>query len=119
MPIAPDGGIDGDMAAAMMGQPAPVPSRTPEHFICLRGPCRHYWALVTMAQEGNPEETWAHLGIAAPRQHRHTCLVNPGFETDFGDDNAYECNKWDPMGESELFQLKARRDAYYESQNDA
>lgn len=112
MPVAPDGGIDGDLAAAMIGQPAAVPNRTPENFVCLRGPCRHYWHLITMAQEGNPEETWEHLGISAPRQHHHTCLVNPGLETDFGDDNAYECNKWDPTTPQELVQLQKRRETY-------
>jgi len=113
IPVSPDGGIDGDMASAMLGQPAAVPARTPEHFVCLRGPCRHYWHLVTMAQEGNPEETWKHLGIDAPRQHHHTCLVNPGFETSFADDNAFECSRWDPVLEDELVQLRARRENYY------
>jgi hypothetical protein len=115
IPAGPDGGIDADVAASMLGQPTAVPERSPEHFVCMRGPCRHYWHLVTMAQEGNPEETWEHLGIPAPRQHHHTCLVNPGFETDFGDDNAYKCSKWDPMLDSELVELKRRRDSYYDT----
>lgn len=116
LPVGPDGGIDGELASAMIGQPAGVPARTPANFICLRGPCQHYWHLVTMAQEGNPEATWAHLGIEAPRQHHHTCLINPGAETDFGDDNAYECSKWDPVEESELVALQKRRDSYHERQ---
>jgi hypothetical protein len=113
MPVGADGGIDGALATAMIGQPALVPARSPANFVCLRGPCRHYWHLVTMAQEGNPEETWAHLGIKAPRKHHHTCLVNPGFETDFGDDNAYECSKWDPMQQPDLVQLQTNRQNYF------
>jgi len=113
LPIGPDGGIDAELAAGMIGQPAAVPDRTPEHFICMRGPCKHYWHLVTMAQEGNPSSTWEHLGIAAPRQHHHTCTVNPGFETDFGDDNAFKCNRWDPLIDTELVQIKTRRELYY------
>jgi hypothetical protein len=100
--------------ALTIGQPTAVPERTPANFICLRGPCRHYWYLVTMAQEGNPEETWAHLGIPAPRQHHHTCLVNGGYETSFGDDNAYECSKWEPLLGLELTKIRNRRESYYE-----
>ena len=111
VPVGVDGGPM--VGYGTTGQPSPVPARHPDHFICLRGPCRHYWHLVTMAQEGNPEETWAHLGIEAPRQHHHTCLINPGFETSFGDDNAYECSRWDPTPKQELIQLRVRRDAYF------
>lgn len=114
VPIGSDGGPVVGYGA--IGQPAAVPERTPENFICLRGPCRHYWHLVTMAQEGNPADTWEHLGIEAPRQHHHTCLVNPGYETDFGDDNAFECNKWDPTTSGELVQLQRRRDEYQQRQ---
>jgi hypothetical protein len=109
--VAPDGGI----SAGFIGQPAAVPERTPANFICLRGPCRHYWHLVTMAGEGNPADTWEHLGISAPRQHHHTCLMNPGFETSFADDNAFECNKWDPIDGDELVQIRARRIRYYDA----
>lgn len=114
MPIAPDGGIDG----GMIGQPAAIPPRTAEHFVCLRGPCRHYWHLVTMAQEGNPADTWKALGIDAPRQHHHTCLVNPGWETSIEDDNVFECSKWDPLTDHDLIQLKTRREEYFERHPD-
>ena len=113
IPAGPDGGIDAGVAAGMISQPATVPERTPENFKCLQGPCLHYWHLVTMAQEGNPEDTWEHLGIAAPRQHHYTCLLNPGYETTFADDNAYECDRHAPLMESELVQIKARREDYY------
>lgn len=95
-----------------IGQPEPVPPRTEEHFVCLRGPCRHYWHLVTMVQAGNPAGTWEELGIEAPRQHHHTCMVNPAFETSFEDDNVFDCNKWDPYTETELVQIRNRRDEY-------
>lgn len=108
IPMGPDGPIDA------LGHPPAVPERIPENFVCLRGPCRHYWTLVTMAQEGNPAETWEHLGIDAPRRHHHLCLVNPGYETAFEDDNAYECSRWDPLEPRELVQLNRRRRRYYE-----
>lgn len=111
VPIAADGG---PVFGYGVAQPAPVPERNPENFVCLRGPCRHYWYLQTMAQEGNPAGTWEHLGIKAPRQHSHTCLVNPGHETSFAEDNVFECNKWDPMTKQELVQLTQRRQEYFE-----
>ena len=103
--------------AAGVGQPTPVPERTPENFICLRGPCKHYWYLETMSQAGNPADTWEALGLPVPRQRHYTCLVNTGFETSFGDDNAYECNKWEPYLLSELLSLKARRDQWKKEQD--
>ncbi len=90
-----------------IGQPTPVPARTPGNFVCLRGPCRHYWHLVTMAQAGNPADTWEALGIPEPRKHHHVCLLSK--ETEFEDDNAFECNKWDPIDPLDLFQIKRRR----------
>jgi hypothetical protein len=66
-----------------------------------------------MAQEGNPEDTWKHLGIDAPRHHHHICLVNPGLETAFADDNAYECSRWDPMEPTDLVRLERRRQRYH------
>jgi hypothetical protein len=62
-----------------------------------------------MIDAGNPADT---PGIADLRQHHHTCLLNPGFETVFEDDNAYDCNKWDPMTSSELVQINHRRELY-------
>ena len=67
-----------------------------------------------MAQEGNPEDTWDYLGIDPPRRHHYICLVNPGFETAFDDDNAYECSRWDPWEPEELVQIDLRRERYYE-----
>lgn len=92
----------------VIGKPPTVPERTPENFVCLRGPCRHFWHLVTMAQEGNPEGTFDH----PLKQHHYTCLVHPGVETDFGDDNAYECNRWDPLTPHEIRLIQDRRNQY-------
>ena len=95
-----------------LGSPPPVPPRTPEYFVCLRGPCRHYWSVVTMAQEGNPEDTWTHLGIDPPRHSHHICLVVFGMETEYADDNVYECNRWDPAKPADLVRLERRQQRY-------
>lgn len=111
-PISPDGGIA--MGFAVESPRAP-PAVTAENFVCLRGPCRHYWHMVTMSGAGNPEGTWAALGLSEPRQHHHTCLVNPGMETSINDDCVFVCNRWDPIAPHDLVQLNTRRRAYYET----
>lgn len=65
-----------------------------------------------MSDAGNPAETFEELGLPEPRQHHHMCLVNPGYETEFTDDNAYDCNKWDPYAAHELADINQRRAAY-------
>ena len=118
IPIAPDGGI---MPGFALQRPSALPAATPETFVCLRGPCRHYWHLVTDIDAGNPDDTWdgsltdpaTGEPVKRPRQHNHTCLVNPGMETDLTGDHAYECNKWDPQLHAELVQLDTRRRTYY------
>lgn len=115
MPIAPDGGMVPGFA---LEPPAPLPELTPQNFVCLRGPCRHYWHLVTDVDMENPESTWDALGISKPRQHHHTCLVNPGTESNLNGDHVHECSKWDPFAIHELVQLKARRQAYFDTNPD-
>jgi hypothetical protein len=51
-------GPDGAPALGGIGQPAPLPPATPENFICLRGPCRHYWEMQTHLHAQNPALTW-------------------------------------------------------------
>lgn len=53
-PIAPDGGI----APGTVGAPAPLPAATPQTFICLRGPCRHYHEIKIHLDVGNPAQTF-------------------------------------------------------------
>lgn len=94
-----------------VGQPSSIPPRNPKHFVCLRGPCRHFWHFKTSAGAGNPAETWEALGMEEPKQSNYFCLLHPS-ETELTDDNVYECNRWDPMTRSELVELKTRRDSY-------
>lgn len=110
MPDAMPLGIGGPGMA--IGQPEPVPPRTPDHFVCMRGPCRHYWHVVTMAHAGNPESTWKELGIPAPRKHNHVCLRGIE-EMELEEDNVFECSLWDPMDEKDLVKLRTRREVYY------
>jgi hypothetical protein len=109
-PVAPDGGIAPGFA---LEQPTAPPAVSAENFICVRGPCRHYWHLVTTSGAGNPKGTWDALGRAEPRQHSHTCIANAGMETDLTDDAVFECSKWDPITPEEQGLVQLRRQTYY------
>lgn len=120
-PMAPDGGPSPVAIAA----PPPMPPATPELFVCLRGPCRHYWELVTHLESGNPADTWdaeeglvdpqTGAAVRQPRQINRTCLVHPGLETDLTDDLVYSCDRWDPLipGERLLKRRDKNRHLYF------
>jgi hypothetical protein len=80
--------------------------------ICARGPCRHFWSMTSSAPAGNPSGTFEALGLREPRQHNYVCLAHPGTETDLGDDQVFDCNRWDPIPASSLARLARRRRAY-------
>lgn len=94
-----------------------IPDATPEQFVCLRGPCRHYWHLVTDAHVGNPAGSFEAMGLEVPKLHHHTCLLNPGQETEFAEDCAYDCSRWDPFSPRELKKIEKRRNAYFKRNN--
>ena len=115
-PIAPDGGF----VPGPIGVPPAVPAATPENFVCLRGPCRHYWEIETFMASGNPIETWGPDGLKdpdgnplrIPRQINRSCLAHPGTETELTEDTVYNCNRWDPLSARELRKLEKRRRVY-------
>jgi hypothetical protein len=116
--IGPDGGI----IPGLMRPPPAAPMATAATFVCLRGPCRHYWELTTHVESGNPAGTFGPDGLkdpatgrplAAPRQINRACLVHPGTETELTDDSVYACNMWEPMSPRDLrIRLKARERFY-------
>lgn len=116
-PIAPDGGL----MPGPIGSPPSVPAATPKTFVCLRGPCRHYWELVTFMAAGNPSGTFGEDGlrdpdtgkpIALPRQINRTCLAHPGTETELTEDMVYDCNLWDPIVPGERLARDKNRRRY-------
>jgi hypothetical protein len=106
-PIAPDGGIAPGYG---IGLAPAVPAATPTNFVCLRGPCRHYWEVHTFMASGNPAETWGEDGlkdehgkpIRQPRQINRSCLSAAGNEMELTEDTVYFCNRWDPLTAREL-----------------
>lgn len=116
-PIAPDGGF----APGPIGTPPAVDAATPQNFICLRGPCRHYWQIETFVASGNPSSTWGEGGLVdpdtgkplrVPRQLNRSCLAHSGTETELTEDCVYNCNRWDPLTPREL-RATAKRTAKY------
>lgn len=109
VPVAPDGGPVPGLALEGPDRPEP----TEDNFVCLRGPCRHFWHLVCSAGEGNPKGTFAALGVPEPREHHLTCTAHPGTETQLSfDEIVYECNRWDPVTASEMADTERRRRLY-------
>jgi hypothetical protein len=116
--IAPDGGF----MPGPLGVPPSVPAATPADFVCLRGPCRHYWQLETFMASGNPSDTWGEGGLVdvetgkplrIPRQINRSCLAHPGTETELTEDCVYSCNKWDPLTPRELKARGKRQTKYF------
>ena len=104
-----------------VGSSPAVPAATPDHFVCLRGPCRHYWQLETFMASGNPAMTWdPEVGlkdedgkpIRVPRQINRSCLVHPGTETELTEDSVYSCSRWDPLSPREVRARQKRIDKY-------
>jgi len=127
-PIAPDGGF----MSTPIAQAPSVPAATPDVFVCLRGPCRHYWELQTFMGSGNPKDTWGDGGlrevesvdedgevtygegeVQMPRQSSRSCLAHPGTETELTDDAVYHCSRWDPMTPREVRRIERRREKHF------
>lgn len=105
-----------------VGAPPPIPAAEPKTFVCLRGPCRHYWQLEMHFDAGNPEETWdPEIGlkdehgdpIRAPRKIERVCLAHPGVETELEDTAVLECSRWSPMTPREVKKLAKLRAKYF------
>lgn len=115
-------GPDGAPAIGTLGMAPAVPAATPDLFICLRGPCRHYWQLETFFASGNPLMTWdvehglkdPETGepVRMPRQISRSCLAHPGTETEITDDLVFDCSRWDPLTPRENKMLAKRRSKY-------
>lgn len=106
---------DGGPAMQAPGPPPRILPATPEHMVCLRGPCRHYWEVKLPFAAGNPEGTWEELDIEAPKETLRTCLASPSREFDLGDICPLECNLWEPRSQEDEMALFVRRQQYFEA----
>lgn len=85
-----------------------------EDSLCVQGPCKHYWHMKTSFPHGNPAGTFK--PGEEPKKLWHTCLANPGYETDLAGTAVYECNRYAPSYPKELAELENRRKDYLRRQ---
>jgi hypothetical protein len=102
-PVAPDGGPN---MIGYLGVPDPIPPATPDQFICLAGPCRHYLEIHSLADV----ETRGHNG--PPKHINRLCRVISGVEIDLTDDCVFSCSEWDPLVPGETRERDRRRAAF-------
>jgi hypothetical protein len=84
---------------------------SPENFICLRGPCRHYFE----ARGPFPTGT---KGFEAPTIVNRVCMRLPGTFLDLFDEVIEKCNCWDPRDTQTENDIESRRAAYYAANPD-
>ncbi|HZJ67658.1 MAG TPA: hypothetical protein VFD36_29345 [Kofleriaceae bacterium] len=120
MAFGPDG-----TPSVGIGPGASVPQADPRLFICLRGPCVHYWQRETFFASGNPKATWDDLvdpetgeKVRMPRQVDRTCTAHPGTETELTDELVYDCTKWVPMTPRQVRKRERARRRYYKNYPD-
>lgn len=88
--------------AAMLAPEAPLPAATPEHFVCLRGPCRHYFQIRTLA--GVQLRGVEHI----PTQVSRYCTAISGVQLDLTEDLVFECSRWEPQKAAAAPELEQR-----------
>jgi hypothetical protein len=106
IPIGPDGGIEPSAFA-------PVKLPVLPDAICEKGPCRHWWHLVTYLPTAGSPEDYADLGHEMPRQHLFSCQAGTR-ETELSRDvPVLECTRWSPLSTFEKKEIERIRKAYY------
>lgn len=108
LPIGPTGDFRpmGDIT------PEPLPPATPDNFVCLRGPCRHYLQITQNFPIGNAAGTLERLPVQVVR----SCMRISGMEVDLTDATIRDCNQWHPEDES-LVQLRNTKREEWKTQN--
>ncbi len=106
LPVAPDGGI---LQSHAIDQLRPIPSATPENFVCLRGPCMFYLEIASGADVNAPTLE------RDPIQINRYCRAIPGIEVDLTEDNVFACNAWDPEAPKAVEARETRRINYLNS----
>ena len=82
----------------------PLPPATPEHFVCLRGPCKFYLEI------GSPSDVENRTLGYLPVQTSRYCRAIAGAILSLDDDAVFACSEWDPRMED--YSLVQRRIDY-------
>lgn len=85
-----------------LAPPIPLPPAVPEHFVCLRGPCKHYMEIQSPSDVEN--RTLGYLPVQTSRY----CRGVQGALLALDDDTVFACTEWDPrVGDYSLDQRRA------------
>ena len=96
--------MDGKVPRLPLAPAIPLPPAVPEHFVCLRGPCKHYLEIRSPAELEN-------RGVGyLPEQISRYCRAISGAVLALDDDAVFGCSEWDPRTED--YTLKQRREQY-------
>jgi hypothetical protein len=87
-PVAPL--PEGKVPHLALAPSEPTPPADPEHFVCLRGPCRHYTEIVSLSDAESKIP-----GFVTTQINRY-CGVVRGVIIDLTEDNVFSCSRWDP-----------------------
>lgn len=107
IPISPTGDF---VPATSTFESEPIPEATEDNFICLRGPCRHYFEMVVHFAAGNTRGTLT----SVPMLTKRSCARIVGYEVDLTEEVVYRCNDWDPRSKEEIAAREARREEYHQ-----
>lgn len=91
-------------------EPYEQPAATPENFICLRGPCVHYWEQKMHLNVGNTRDVLDH----APMLVSRGCMKQPGYYYDLTDETIADCNQWMPQDPDQQKKVVDRREKFYQ-----
>lgn len=126
----------GKMPPIVDGAPVPPPRGEllvlrDADWVCLAGPCRHYWRVANQIDNLKPHDarevdgrrviepakTYANGDpVRAFEQINHFCIPMPGIEMIMSDEVVLECNRWDPIDPEDPEQkaIVRRRKAYHD-----
>lgn len=105
IPMGPQGEF---VPATAAFESEPIPPASEDNFICLRGPCRHYFEMKVHFSAGNTRGTLTSVPILTKR----SCTRIVGYEVDLTEEIVYSCNEWDPYTPAEIDAREARRNTY-------
>lgn len=91
-------------------EPYAQPAATEENFICLRGPCVHYWEQKMFLNVGNTQDVLDHAPILVSRG----CMRQAGYYYDLTDETIGDCNQWEPRDPEEIALQNQRREKFYQ-----
>lgn len=90
-----------------------LPPLNEDTFVCLRGPCRFYWEVVSDANLGNVEGSLPD-GFKGQFVNRFCTRLSGDADPSLFEQRIYECSEWDPQDGNEARRREKRREKYFQ-----